>query len=58
MLAFDREFTLAEPVEVTPEKIKQTFKTPQEHQKALEAKFNSIFNREINFAQAVLFEAE
>ena len=58
MLVFDREFTLAEPVTVTPEEIKQTFKTPQEHQEALEAKFNAIFNREISFAEAVLFEAE
>ena len=58
MLAFDREFTLEELIRVTPEEIKQAFKTPQEHQKALEAKFNTIFNREISFAEAVLFEVE
>lgn len=58
MSVFDREFTLEEPTRVTPEEIKQAFKTPQEHQVALEAKFNAIFNREISFAEAVLFEAE
>ena len=58
MLVFDREFTLEGPIPVTPEDIKEAFKTPQEHQEALEAKFNAIFNREISFAEAVLFEAE
>lgn len=58
MSLFDQEFTLADPVTVTPEEIKQAFKTPQEHQEALEAKFNAIFNREISFAEAVLFEVE